>query len=218
MRKDIFFRKRLFPSARSLDYIMRTVPIFLLMVGLLTVPALGDSQDAAAIAALLFGQYTGTWTQQASNTSQWEGSFHLSVISRVFTNAGGDQAFVYDLVSSTDGVFALSLPGNFFFAEQPQALHNVPGGGAGLGFVGFNGTMNVVLAPPLDTNEHFIFSFLVLQADAAPLGLNSGSALGNGGSATGLAYVPVAEPGTLTLLGVGLLIGGVTSRFRKRFQ
>ena len=191
---------------------------FLLMVGLLTVPALGDAVDVAGNLNL---QYTGVWTQQDSNSSTWAGGFEMSVVSSVYEDTDGNLAFVYDLMPSTDGVFALNLAGDFSFAEQATGLHNGTGGDAGILYVNFVGDMSVVLVPTVDTDEHFIFSFLVLAENVGNWDLYSGNALGNGGATGGYAYapgiVPLPEPGTLSLLGAGLLVGGC-ARFRKRLQ
>jgi len=70
------------------------------------VPAFGDGVD---VATLLQGAYGGDWTSVADESSTWTGSFEMSVHSSVYENSDGDYTFVYDLVPTVDGVFALNL-------------------------------------------------------------------------------------------------------------
>ena len=193
---------------------MRKTALFFI-IGLLTIPAFGDPVD---VATLLKGAYGGDWTSVADNSSTWTGSFDMALHSSVYENSDGDLTFVYDLVPTVDGVFALNIAGDFSSAEQAAGLHNRGGAGTLFFNVDFEQGMSVIIQRSVDTGDHFIFSFLLPSSANSSWGLHFGNALGGvGGYTTGEALIPNPEPATLTLLGIGLLGGGV-ARFRKRFK
>jgi len=195
---------------------MRKIALFLI-IGLLTIPAFGDGVD---VATLLQGEYGGNWTSVADDSSTWTGSFEMAVHSSVYENSAGEYTFVYDLVPTADGVFALNLAGDFSSAQPATALHSPGGAGTVFFNVDFAEGMSVVILPSVDTGDHFIFSFLQPSSANSSWDIYYGNALGGGGGYTaGGAYAPgdiaVPEPSTLLLLGFGLLAGAA---FRKRFK
>ena len=93
----------------------KSVLVFIL--GLLTIPAFGDGVD---VAARLKDAYTGDWTSVADQTTTWTGSFEMSVHSSVYENSAGDYTFVFDLVPTAHGVFALNLGETFLLRSRLQ--------------------------------------------------------------------------------------------------
>ena len=130
---------------------MRKSVLFLIL-GFLTIPAFGDVED---VATLLHDTYLDNWTIVADHSSTWTGSFEMSVHSSVYENTAGDYTFVFDVVPTVDGVFALNLGGDFSSAQQAEGLHS-PGGAGTLFFnVDFEGDMSVVILPSVDTGGNF---------------------------------------------------------------
>jgi len=190
---------------------MRTI-VLLLMVGLLTVPALGGGVNVD-VASELGTHYTGSWTHQVSNPDPSWG--FMQVVSSVYQDGDGNLAFVYDLTSSTDLVYSWTLYGDFSSAQSEVVLHT-SGGSLGFPSITFDGNLSVSFGF-LDNGEHFIFSFLVPSSAGLTADLYHGDAYGFTGTTEGYAYAPgqtVPEPGTLFLLAAGLIAGAV---FRKRF-
>jgi len=205
----------------------KEISLFLLILGLLAVPAFGNGVpvDVASLLDDPITGYGGTWTLTQHSIQIWEGA--LKVESQILSNQNGTIAFAYivspQIPGSLSWVWNLSGDYTGVYPDTLALLSDPADVGINVDFVG---NLSVSINPFLDYGETLIFSFKtttqgssLFAGSAGVFSPSSGSSVVGGQALAPAPAAAVPEPSPLYLLlfGTGLLIGIETLK-RKRFR